>query len=45
MRGEIYKQVQIKAFIYRVLQCGGFDLFLMKRRLFLLFLLFMLLFC
>lgn len=34
MRGEIYKQVQIKSFIYRVLQSGGFDLFLVRRRLF-----------
>lgn len=34
MRGEIYKQVQIKPFIYRVLQGGGFDLFLVRRRLF-----------
>lgn len=34
MRGEIYKQMQIKSFIYRVLQSGGFYLFLVRRRLF-----------
>lgn len=34
MREEIYKQVQIKAFIYKALQRCDFDLFLVRYRLF-----------
>lgn len=34
MRGGIYKQVQIKSFIYKALQRVDFDLFLVGYRLF-----------